>query len=76
MALAGARHRQGFHMKQRRWISWAQWLAIHKHPDFRADEWAVDLQDERPKNNPRLGEFEEYEGEAESRGLDPRGFKK
>jgi hypothetical protein len=60
--------------RSRRWISYSEWVAIQKHPDFRADDWAVDLQDERPKNNPRLGEFEEYEGEAEARRLDERGF--
>jgi hypothetical protein len=62
--------------RSRRWISYAEWLAIHKHPDFRSDDFVVDLQDERPKNNPRLGEFEEYEGEAAARRLDDRGFKK
>jgi hypothetical protein len=72
-----APHLAVFHMKRlRRWISYAEWVAIHKDPDFRADDWVIDLQDERRKDNPRLSDFEEYEGEADARRLDERGFKK
>lgn len=67
------------------WVNLSYWITLT--PAKRADleAWikaqggtlAIDINDssDLPKNE-MLGEFEEYVGEADSRGLDPRGFNK
>lgn len=36
-------------------------------------QWAIDMSEDKPKHE-RISDFEEYEGEAEQRRLDHRGY--
>ncbi len=63
------------------WIPLATWLTwtpeergqVSQYYSAKGIKWALDLESHAPAHD-RIGEFEEYEGEAGSRGMDHRGF--
>jgi hypothetical protein len=65
------------------WISFAEWYAMtpvqrKKFSDSCGGNYAVDLNDytmiRGGRVSDRLSDYEEYQGEADSRGTDGRGF--
>ena len=68
-------------MSRRYWINWSTYslMSIAARRDLAAQlrangqELWIDFNDHASTNS-RVGDFEEYEGEAASRGLTPRGF--
>jgi hypothetical protein len=65
----------------RYWINWSVFsrMSPATQRELRAQckasgqELWIDFNDHAPKNS-RISDYEEYEGEAAERGLDPRGF--